>query len=72
MTVQLQPLQITAMWDTIKFVAIEANDVNVTCAAAFISSLLSNLLSGKAQVWVTTTEQDAEGNREKERGEKEY
>ena len=64
MTIQLQPLQITAMWDTIKFVAIEANDVNVTTAAAFISSLLGNLLSGKAQVWVTMTESDAEGNRE--------
>lgn len=60
MTIQLQPRQITAMWDLIKYGVLEANEIPASNTTAFLNGLLENLLSGRSQVWIVTEEAKSE------------
>lgn len=60
MLIQLQPSQISILWDTIRHGVLKANKVPVENEAQFSSRLLKNLLSGKYQCWVVHKDEDGE------------
>lgn len=52
MLVQLQPVQISLLWDDIKHSVSNTTDIPVGKTEEYFSGLLANLLSGKFQCWV--------------------
>lgn len=52
MLIQLQPLQISLLWDEILHSAVQANQVSVDRRERYGQKLLENLLAGKFQAWV--------------------
>lgn len=52
MLIQLQPSQVSLLWENIKHGVLKANEVPAQNEEQFSTRLLKNLLSGKYQCWV--------------------
>lgn len=52
MIVKLLPAQIPTLWESIKFCAVQANEIAEESTAAYLNQLLQSLLSDKTQCFI--------------------
>jgi hypothetical protein len=52
MVIRLQPDQVAAMWEVIKFGAIQANRIPKEQEESFLTNILAKALDGSIQVWI--------------------
>lgn len=60
MLVQLQPMQVSLMWENVRQSVLKSSNVPPELEASYSSKLLKNLLSGKFQCWIVYTKHEDE------------